>query len=150
MAKTGALTAARQKLEAYGIELLCERVADITPQRQIAAEIGVSWATMRDWINGDPARLERYMRAREAQADRMVDDILGIADEPARDAADAHMRRLRIDARKWLAAKMAPKSYGEKLELAGDAANPLAFAVIERRIVDAAAPAIETGDAAAD
>ncbi len=33
--------------------------------------------------------------------------------------------RLQVDARKWLLSKMAPKKYGDRLELAGDKENPL-------------------------
>ena len=33
--------------------------------------------------------------------------------------------RLRVDARKWVAAKLKPRTYGDKLELSGDPENPL-------------------------
>ncbi len=32
--------------------------------------------------------------------------------------------RLRVDARKWLMSKMAPKKYGEKLQHTGDGGGP--------------------------
>ncbi len=38
---------------------------------------------------------------------------------------DSNSRRVRIDTRKWLLSKMAPKRYGDRLELAGDKDNPL-------------------------
>jgi hypothetical protein len=71
----------------------------------------------------------QYRRAREAQADSLVDDILSIADDARNDWMKRNgenatgyqengeaLRRsaLRIDARKWLAGKMAPKKYGDK------------------------------------
>ena len=31
----------------------------------------------------------------------------------------------RIDARKWVAAKLKPRKYGDKVQLSGDAENPL-------------------------
>ena len=73
--------------------------------------------------------LQQYIRAREAQADSLVDDILSIADDARNDWMKRNgenatgyqengeaLRRsaLRIDARKWLAGKMAPKKYGDK------------------------------------
>jgi hypothetical protein len=39
--------------------------------------------------------------------------------------------RLQIDARKWLASKLAPKKYGDKLELAGDPDRPLSINVVK-------------------
>ena len=43
--------------------------------------------------------------------------------------------RVRIDARKWLLSKLAPKKYGDKLEFAGDPNNPIVHE-IRRVIVD--------------
>jgi hypothetical protein len=43
--------------------------------------------------------------------------------------------RLRVDTRKWLLSKLAPKKYGDKLELSGDAENPIAVQRIERVII---------------
>lgn len=39
--------------------------------------------------------------------------------------------KLRIWARQWRAAKLAPKVYGDKVEVAGSAENPLALLIQE-------------------
>jgi hypothetical protein len=44
-------------------------------------------------------------------------------------------QKLRMDTRKWLLSKMAPKKYGDKLELSGDDKSPLTIQRIERVIV---------------
>jgi len=97
--------------------------------RTIAAEIGVDWSTLSAYINATPERVQQYARAREAQADKLAEDILAIADDGTSDVyldADGNERtnqdviarsRLRVDARKWLASKMAPKKYGDKLDV---------------------------------
>ena len=124
---------AQDKLNAVGIEEVCRLTAECIPQRTIAANIGVSWATFVKWIDDDQARSEHYARAREAQADKLAEDILAIADDGRNDTyltdngaatnQDVIARsRLRVDARKWLASKMAPKKYGEKVDLTH--ANP--------------------------
>jgi hypothetical protein len=74
----------------------------------------------------------QYNHARVAQADSLVDDILLIADDARNDWMKRNgenatgyqengevLRRsaLRIDARKWLAGKMAPKKYGDKQQV---------------------------------
>jgi hypothetical protein len=76
---------------------------------------------------------EQYARAREAQADAIFDEILDIADDGSNDWMERrredgsvdevvnheHIQRskLRVDARKWMAGKLAPKKYGEKVQL---------------------------------
>jgi hypothetical protein len=76
---------------------------------------------------------DQYARAREIQADTLFEEILEIADETSRDTVIKENRdgssyetpdnewisrsRLRVDARKWMASKLAPKKYGEKLDV---------------------------------
>jgi hypothetical protein len=83
-------------------------------------------------LANDPEFANQYARAREAQADAIFDDILDIVDDTTEMVDD---RRIRMDARKWIAGKLRPKVYGDKLELSGDPERPLA--IIERRIVKA-------------
>jgi hypothetical protein len=92
------------------------------------------------WLASSEKLRDQYARAREAQADTLFDEILDIADDARNDwmvrrgqddagwqANSEHIQRsrLRLDARKWMAGKLQPKKYGEKLELAGDPAAPL-------------------------
>ena len=44
--------------------------------------------------------------------------------------------RLRLDARKWIASKLKPKKYGDKMLHGGDEDNPVRFEKIERVILD--------------
>ena len=46
------------------------------------------------------------------------------------------MTTLQIDTRKWLLSKLAPKKYGDKIELSGDKDNPLMIQQIKRIVVD--------------
>ena len=77
-----------------------------------------------------------YARAREDQADTLADEIQAIADEMPMeitdekgvsrfDSAYINWMRLRVDSRKWVAAKLKPRKYGDRVELAGDKNNPL-------------------------
>ena len=60
-------------------------------------------------------------RAREVQADHFADEIIEIVDtEP-----DANRARVRMDGRKWVSSKLAPKKYGDKVQVGGDVNNPL-------------------------
>lgn len=125
--KKGPAPVAQDKLTAMGIEAVCQQIAECKPLRTIAEAAGVGLGTLVTWLTKYP---EQYARAREAQADKHAEDILAIADDGRNDTylTDAGevtnhdviaRSRLRVDARKWLASKMAPKKYGEKVAIGG-------------------------------
>lgn len=89
-------------------------------------------ATIMAWLDGSrPEFSEQYARAREAQADKLAEEILAIADDGRSDTyldAEGNEKtdseviqrsKLRVEARKWLASKMAPKKYGDKMAIGG-------------------------------
>lgn len=128
---------------------ICEGIADGRSLRSICNDEGMpNKATVFRWLAVSEAFRDRYAHAREAQADALFDEILDIADEASNDWMERrgedgagwvlngeHVQRsrIRIDARKWMAGKLRPKKYGDKLELSGDPENPLTL--ITRRIV---------------
>lgn len=76
--------------------------------------------------------LHQYTRAREQQADFMAEEIIEIADDGSNDLmtitkGDAsyeienkevtNRSKLRVEARKWIASKLKPKKYGDKVDL---------------------------------
>jgi transcriptional regulator with XRE-family HTH domain len=136
MATPGPKPEKTAKLEAIGITTICGRIAEAEFLSDIAKDAGVSISTLSNWLNSDD-NYKMYVRARESQADKHAEDILRIADDGLNDTQtddDGNVivnhdhiarSRLRVDSRKWLAAKMAPRRYGEKLELAGDKENPI-------------------------
>lgn len=94
---------------------ICERLANGESLRSICLDKGMpSPGTVCRWLAEDEAFAEQYTRAREAQAETLADEIVAIADE---EAEDSQRQRLRVDARKWVAAKLKPKKYGDKVEL---------------------------------
>lgn len=97
-------------------------------------------ATVYRWVGAREDFRERYARAREAQAEHFMDEIIDIADDARNDWMDRatkdgvvtvlnteHISRSkeRIDARKWVMAKLNPKKYGDKLQLSNDPDNPV-------------------------
>lgn len=88
---------------------------------------------MLDWLS-DPLHSEfraKYACAREAQADHLAEEMLQIADTPVvgikttskewgDETTEADMiehRKLQVSTRQWIAAKLAPKKYGEKQQV---------------------------------
>ena len=72
-----------------------------------------SQPSVYEWIRKDKYLARKYGLARDAQADFYADEIIEIADN----CEDPQKARVRIDARKWKAARMAPKKYGDKVSL---------------------------------
>jgi hypothetical protein len=81
-----------------------------------------STATVKRWavedINGFGAR---YARAREMQVEYYADDIIDISDSvrDATDNATVQAAKLAADNRKWLASKLYPRKFGDRLEMTG-------------------------------
>jgi len=104
---------------------------------------GVPNSTFSTWLVDDAELSERYARAREVLIEKMASDLMDIADTPVgstdsgqTDSGAVQKQRLQVDTRKWLLSKLAPKRYGDKLELSGDQNNPLQLQVIKRTIID--------------
>lgn len=120
---------------------ICERIAEGESLRTICATPDMpSRMSVFRWLADEnrAAFRDQYARAREEQADFYAESIVEIADECEIEASykgeevvldvssSAIARnRLRVDARKWYASKLAPKKYGDKLELGGSKDSPL-------------------------
>lgn len=72
-------------------------------------------ATIIRWMSDNADFATRCARAREMQADLMDDLILDTAEETTPENAAAS--RVKIAAYQWRASKLAPKKYGEKLDI---------------------------------
>jgi hypothetical protein len=96
--------------------------------------------TVYRWLETNEEFRQKYARAREFQAEHYAAEIIKLADTPViaekitikadgseeRVIGDAVDRtRVQIDARKWYASKVAPKSYGDKLEHTGPEGGPI-------------------------
>lgn len=132
---------------------ICEELANARSLRSICLDDGMPHqATVFRWLADErySAFCEQYARAREAQADAIADEMLDIADDAVNDYVEKerpdgtkheafdseHVQRskLRIDTRKWLAAKLKPTKYGDHLDVTtGGQPFDLAAVVAARR-----------------
>ena len=115
----------------YSPELTADiirRVAEGDSLRKIQSDTGVPMGSMLRWV-AKPEHVEQYTIARESAADIYEADIYeaAIATTPENAAAD----RVKIDALKWKAARLAPKKYGDKStqEVTGKDGAPIEHAV---------------------
>ena len=107
---------ARSKLDSLGTEKVCARIGDGDTLTQIAKDSGVSIGTLLAWLEIDPERSARAREARAATArywdEKASEGVAQSADpfELAKAKELAHHYR-------WRASKIAPKEYGDKLNL---------------------------------
>lgn len=96
------------------IEKVCELVEDGMPLRQAIDTCDLTRGQFYRTLDANQALAERYARSKELQMEAEVMKIVEIADDTT---GDVQRDRLRVDARKWIAAKLMPKKYGDRQTL---------------------------------
>lgn len=111
---------------------ICERLVEGESLRAICRDPEMPGiATVFRWLHAHETFREQYAHARECQADTFADELTEIADDGRNDWMQANggedagwkangenvqRARLRVDTRKWIASKLKPKKYGDKIE----------------------------------
>jgi hypothetical protein len=104
-------------------EEILQRMSEGSPLRQVCRDMGLAESTIRGWHRDDrDGFAARYEAARRMMIDCFADEIVLLAN---RDDLEPNDKRVRIDTLKWLASKVLPRRYGERLLLAGDATSPI-------------------------
>ncbi len=120
------------------VDVICERIAAGESLRRICDDNGMpNITTVIRWLTVHEEFATKYARAREQQAGTFVDQMYDLASsEPERhpitgalDPASVTHIRNRIATMQWLAAKLAPKKYGDKVDVnhGGQEGNPIAM-----------------------
>lgn len=122
------------------ISELCQYIAEGGHLAGFCKSKEFAYVTVLDWIHVDKSvggRSEMYAHAREDRADVLADEIIAIADDGRNDTYvddEGKVRtdqeviarsKLRVDARKWAASKLKPRSYGEKMAVTDGDGKPL-------------------------
>jgi hypothetical protein len=74
-------------------------------------------ATIFNWLRTNEEFLEQYTRAKTESADALADNITDIAAQTLKGTHDPQSARVAMDGYKWVASKLKPKVYGDKLDL---------------------------------
>lgn len=104
--------------------------------KHICESHGITYPTLYNWINNDEELFKQYARAKDMQADMLAEEIISIADDGSNDTVETfdkngnpieienkewtNRSKLRVDARKWVASKLKPRKYGDKVDLTTD------------------------------
>mgnify|MGYP002363028391 FL=1 len=126
---------------------ICARLAAGESVRTVCGDDDMPDAsTVFRWLRLHTVFREQYTRAKEEAADALVEEMLDISDDGRNDWMErfgkegeaigwqvngehVNRSRLRVETRKWIAAKLKPKRYGDKLALTGDDGGPLQVSV---------------------
>lgn len=129
--------------EGAAISELCQWIAEGGHLAGFCKSKSFAYVTVLTWIASDKldgGRSEMYARAREDRADVLADEIVAIADEVQTtqkvgqdgetmdvvfDSVAVQRNKLRVDARKWAASKLKPRSYGDKMAVTDGEGKPL-------------------------
>lgn len=103
--------------------------------KRICEQVGVDYTSFKRELQTNEALRTKYARAKQDQADHLVEEIIEISDDGTNDYMTivkgdteyniedkevTNRSKLRVDARKWAASKLFPKKYGEKLDVTTD------------------------------
>lgn len=115
---------------------ICAQLAEGMSLRTVCnAEDMPSKTTVFNWLRTNKDFLDQYTRAKEESSDALIEDMLDIADDSSNDymaivkGGEVQMvenkevtnrSRLRVDTRKWIASKLKPKKYGDKMDVTSD------------------------------
>ena len=96
-------------------ENFCELLAQGQSVRQICSQPSQpDKSQVYRWLDENGDFRDQYARAREEQADKFFKECIEIADAATQE--NCNVARLRVDTRKWAAARLAPKKYGDHVQ----------------------------------
>ena len=99
-------------------------VAESLSLRKASAKHQITPQSFLREVADNPALADQYDRARASVIERLADEVLELADAPvpkldngATDPGMVRQRQLQVDTRKWFLSKLAPKIYGDRLDV---------------------------------
>lgn len=113
-------TPAFDKLDAFGIEAVCDHILNGVTLLDISKTVGVDLSALIRWLDAD---LHRSARAREARIKAaFVWDEMAVQElrNAQRDPVEMTRAREIASHYRWRASKIAPKQYGDKVQHTGE------------------------------
>jgi len=105
-------------------ETICSRMSEGESLRAICRGPGMpSEGAVRGWAIRDVDGFgQRCRAARQLLIEYWADQIVAIADD---EELEPRSRQIRTGTRQWLMSNLAPRRYGDNLQIAGDPESPL-------------------------
>lgn len=99
---------------------ICTELAEGRSLRSVLKDEGMpGMSSVFRWLSDERREgfRKQYALAKEEAADALADDIQDIADKVLAKEYDPQSARVAMDGKKWIASKLKPKRYGEKLDM---------------------------------
>lgn len=109
-------TPAMDRLDAVGVDAVCEEIANGQTMTAIAERVQVSIGSLIAWISADSERSARTREARVSAARFWDEKAETRLDEAVTSHDLAKAKELAFHYR-WRASKIAPREYGDRLDL---------------------------------
>lgn len=120
MGKRGPKPGSRPRVtDRLDIDAVCNHVSDGKTLTEIKGIYNISIATLLAWIDETPERSARVRAARQATA-KYWDEVATKGIQDASDSFELAKAKELAHHYRWRASKIAPREYGERLELAGE------------------------------
>ena len=120
-------------------EEICDQIADGHSLRQICDQPGYpDRRTVLRWLGNNPDFVARANAAWQLQAEAMADEMITIIEQMEQGELEPQAARVIVDILKWRAAKLAPKKYGESMQLRHAGAVGVGVAPLEMDAAHAA------------
>jgi len=97
-------------------DTILARISEGESLKGICRDLKIMNVTVYSWMRARPSFLTLYAQAREDRADSLGDDLQEIAD--ASTPETVQVDRLRTDVRKFIAAKLNPRKWGDRVQAA--------------------------------
>lgn len=120
-------------MDANKFEAICTEIETSSQGLgKIAKKHGIARSNVLEYIRNNAEAQDRYARAKQLQMDYLAEEIIEISDDSSNDTIInekgqkvedkewTNRSKLRVDTRKWLMSKLAPKKYGDKLDVTSD------------------------------
>ena len=128
-------------------DLICEQIATTNNgMATICKMFEIGYITHINWLRTHEEYLNNYVRAKKEQAQLLAEEIIEISDDRSNDliageygmvgnSTAVQRDKLRSDSRKWIASKLLPKKYGDKIEVdnKGKIDNNLTVTIIRNK-----------------
>jgi len=100
-------------------DAIMEAVASGQSVSSFARQLGLSPTRMSSWLStlSDDVKIVKYQDARLSRANIMADRILDICDQVETGLISPQMARVIVDNLKWIAARLDPAIWGDKLQV---------------------------------
>ena len=108
-------------------QILCEQISEgKSLSSALKTSEGMpSYQLVMLMLRNNPEFRTMYEKAVESRADRLAEEIIELADQEMPDGLEGPMasawvqqKRMQVDARKWVASKLKPKTYGDRIDVA--------------------------------